>query len=503
MSTTDFIARGLISQTRTELAATTEGLGSSKVGFSAVATSTGRTVQDKLRESISVKDFGAVGNGTTDDTAAIQSAINAVITPTGGGLYFPGGTYKITAKLVIPFSTGWRIHGESREGTRIKQFTSNTRIFSFETENTWGWEIAELSLGWNAQQTTANTQSVAIYFGTGAPSSGNGFYDWQVRRISFSKGFRAIAADSANSPPLWGLKVTECAHGGTMAGAFFFASPSPVIGQPNICIVNNTLSCQGAGEAIIRILAGDVVSLRNLEFLGGSKSGCGGLIVATSSQNLSIIDCKSEAFNVENGGVSMFAFPDSDVKAINVSCLNVGGSAGNSYFLYGPTGADLTVIGLAATTNMTGGNLIAYYAQGSMPFVSNVQLNYLGSGHATDNIRAVLGSVTVPKFNADKRQMDYITDIGDANAVLTATSDAIQYQNVTMTANRTITLPSTGLYEGMAFHIVRRATTPGAFTLQVIDPIGANNYTFASSTSGYVKYRAKSGAWRIVEAGPV
>jgi hypothetical protein len=74
---------------------------------------------------------------------------------------------------------------------------------------------------------------------------------------------------------------------------------------------------------------------------------------------------------------------------------------------------------------------------------------------------------------------------------------------VTLTANRTITLPNSGLYEGMEFHIVRRATTPGAFTLQITDPIGANNYTFAASTNGYVKYRAKNGAWRIIEAGPV
>lgn len=47
-----------------------------------------RTVKSKLQESVSVKDFGAVGDGVTDDTAAIQAAVAA-----SEKLYFPKGTY--------------------------------------------------------------------------------------------------------------------------------------------------------------------------------------------------------------------------------------------------------------------------------------------------------------------------------------------------------------------------------------------------------------------------
>ena len=47
-----------------------------------------RSYDSKLKDVVSVKDFGAVGDGTTNDTAAIQAAIN-----TGSSLVFPAGTY--------------------------------------------------------------------------------------------------------------------------------------------------------------------------------------------------------------------------------------------------------------------------------------------------------------------------------------------------------------------------------------------------------------------------
>lgn len=64
------------------------------------------TVQAKLRESVSVMDFGAVGNGIADDTAAIQAAIDAVYAAGGGEVFLPEGRYLTTAAIYPKFGVG-------------------------------------------------------------------------------------------------------------------------------------------------------------------------------------------------------------------------------------------------------------------------------------------------------------------------------------------------------------------------------------------------------------
>jgi hypothetical protein len=87
---------------------------------------TARTVNQKLQEFVSVKDFGAIGDGIADDTAAFQSAVNylqssasnwvAINTTNGAALQVPTGTYKITSPVNL--YSGVHLIGEGI-GTQI------------------------------------------------------------------------------------------------------------------------------------------------------------------------------------------------------------------------------------------------------------------------------------------------------------------------------------------------------------------------------------------------
>lgn len=84
------------------------------------------TLQQKLDSyAINVKDFGAKGDGVTDDTAAIQAAIDAVNAAGGGVVYFPNGTYIVTSPLLLPAAGKIALKGSSLDSTVIKK-TSNT-----------------------------------------------------------------------------------------------------------------------------------------------------------------------------------------------------------------------------------------------------------------------------------------------------------------------------------------------------------------------------------------
>lgn len=67
----------------------------------------------KARDVLNVKDFGAKGDGSTDDTAAIQAAIDYAVAAGRRSVYFPAGTYIVTSPLHTQVETGTTTVGGS------------------------------------------------------------------------------------------------------------------------------------------------------------------------------------------------------------------------------------------------------------------------------------------------------------------------------------------------------------------------------------------------------
>jgi hypothetical protein len=125
---------------------TNPALGDALVGFRQsnasgnLTDAVGRTVHEKLQETVSALDFGADPTGATDSTAALQAAINAcfgsVASPNGyslryknSALFIPKGTYSISDSLNIRSLIGGKIFGEGRFATTIQQTTANKAVF--------------------------------------------------------------------------------------------------------------------------------------------------------------------------------------------------------------------------------------------------------------------------------------------------------------------------------------------------------------------------------------
>ena len=108
----------------------------------------------------------AAGNCSTDDTSAIQSALNAINSAGGGELYFPVGTYKVTGALTVYNST--TITGASRsnnqygsstvDGTTIWSTATTANIFSVIGSYS---SIRNLSLGYSTQASASSAIDVS------------------------------------------------------------------------------------------------------------------------------------------------------------------------------------------------------------------------------------------------------------------------------------------------------------------------------------------------------
>jgi len=97
-------------------------------------------------------DFGAVGDGVTDDTAALQAALTV-----GGAIYIPPGVYKVTSTLTLA-TNAW-IVGAGRTETILRQATNFTLMHLSDVD---GFGLARFQIH-NSQASASVTSGVGIF----------------------------------------------------------------------------------------------------------------------------------------------------------------------------------------------------------------------------------------------------------------------------------------------------------------------------------------------------
>lgn len=141
-----------------------------------------RTVQSKLRDTVSVKDFGAVGDGVTNDYTAV---LNALTAGKGKAVYFPAGTYLLNSSITMDSTfSNTDIYGDG-PGTVIKTGGAATQA-TFYIRQVSNLSIRSLKFDGNsAAQSSANARLVIV----DRASTNLSFYDvWFFNSYSDNVG---------------------------------------------------------------------------------------------------------------------------------------------------------------------------------------------------------------------------------------------------------------------------------------------------------------------------
>lgn len=176
------------------------GIASSKLAFGqSGAGAVTRTVESKLRDVVSVKDFGAAGDGVTNDTAAIQAAVNACAMKT---IYFPAGTYIVHDQIVLISNTHLQGEGE-RSVLKLATKTWNISGCFFAATLKAGIEIQSLTLDGNKGYIGTARSPLVVFYRT---------QDIELRDCTFrnAEGICVLASTDIDDARFIGCRFLSC-----------------------------------------------------------------------------------------------------------------------------------------------------------------------------------------------------------------------------------------------------------------------------------------------------
>ena len=234
--------------------------------FSAIA------LRNYVHLVISVKDYGAIGDGVADDTAACQAAINRGMA-VGGEVYFPAGTYKISASpglhITLPIST----YGTQRVNLRGAG-KGNTQILYTGTGTALRYDGNTTGAGVAGLFTISDLQIIGPGTSAAAGLVINIAAVFSIRDVWIMQFATGVVLVDTLSAHFDGVGVDFCATGLTASRGSF--SPPNALCFTSCLFANNTnYGAVITGAAALTVIGGSIES-------NGTPSGGGGIELDTS-----------------------------------------------------------------------------------------------------------------------------------------------------------------------------------------------------------------------------
>ena len=170
-------------------------------------------------DHFNAKSFGARGDGSTDDTVALQNWINFLVANQKRGLLV-AGTYLISRPLNVPSGNQWAITGDNAGSTRIVQISDNVPILNIGSTGSkpliHSWRISDIEFDYANIQPASNENANPIIFSQMV-------FEFSLLRLRFINGSYAIKVKPGVGGP-WGGVWDELVFGnGLTAGAMKWA----------------------------------------------------------------------------------------------------------------------------------------------------------------------------------------------------------------------------------------------------------------------------------------
>jgi hypothetical protein len=237
----------------------------------AEGSTTSRSLETRFAEMTNVKDFGAVGDGTTDDTTAINAAI-ASLAGKGGTIYFPQGNYRITSTITLSGNSIW-LQGEGAVAHNGVNASGVGTSIIVDTGNLSGLIVGDADHGGISRMTIQGPLGSARLTGgalveVGAIAGGGGTFQFNIENCVLQRGYNGLKLYRGFSLMMYGTRIRY------FTGDYCVGSvPDPATGQgfQNI----NMVGCDTS--------AGDHVEYKRFENAVRSFS-LGGMFINSASQ---------------------------------------------------------------------------------------------------------------------------------------------------------------------------------------------------------------------------